>query len=111
LGKIHIDQVKAGITLADDVKHRNGRLLLRAGTTLEENHLVILRTWGIREIDAAGIEEKEKNSQPHLPPAITPQRLAAAKEELKPLFCHAGTAHPVMRELLRLAAIRKVSHG
>lgn len=37
--------------------------------------------------------------------------MEAAEAELRPLFGENDMEHPVMRELLRLAALRKVIHG
>jgi hypothetical protein len=109
MGLVALDNLETGMVLASDVLDRNGRMLLGAGAELNQKHLTIFRTWGVAEADIAGIDYVENESP--LPAEITPEALAAAEETLQPHFIHCGTQHPVLRELLRLAAIRKVQHG
>ncbi len=109
MGMLPIDNLEVGMVLANDVMDRTGRLLLGAGAELTQKHLTIFRTWGVVEADIAGLDYAEDESP--LPAEVDPAALAAAEEALLPLFSHAGVEHPALRELLRLAAIRKVQHG
>lgn len=109
MGLVTLDNLEIGMVLASDVLDRNGRMLLGAGAELNQKHLTIFRTWGVAEVDIAGIDFVD-NASP-LPADIDPAALAAAEETLLPHFRHSGTEHPALRELLRLAAIRKVLHG
>ena len=108
MGMLPMDRLEVGMVLANDVMDRNGRLLLGAGAELTQKHLTIFRTWGVIEADIAGIDYAEDEP---LPAEVDPAALAAAEEALLPLFSHAGVDHPALRELLRLAALRKVQHG
>lgn len=110
MAMLSIDNLEAGMVLAKDVLDRNGRMLLGAGAELTQKHLVTFRTWGVTEAAIEGIEEEEEALTP-LPADVDPEALAAAEEQLLPLFSLAGTEHPAMRELLRLAALKKVLHG
>ena len=109
MGLTQIDNLEVGMTLANDVHDRAGRLLLGAGVELSQKHLVVLRTWGVMEVDIVGGEDDNQGS--HLPAEITQEQLDSAMAALAPLFCNSDLHHPVMRELLRLAALRKASHG
>lgn len=109
MGLLPIDNLEIGMVLASDVLDRTGRMLLGAGAELNQKHLTIFRTWGVVEADIAGIDYA--NDESPLPPEVDPAALAAAEKELLPLFSYAGTEHPALRELLRLAAIRRVQHG
>jgi len=109
MGLVALDNLEIGMVLAADVLDRNGRMLLGAGAELNQKHLGIFRTWGVAEADIAGIDYV--NTETPLPAEIDPAALAAAEESLLPHFKHSGTGHPALRELLRLAAIRKVLHG
>lgn len=109
MGLVALDNLEIGMVLASDVLDRNGRMLLGAGAELNQKHLTIFRTWGVAEADIAGIDYVD-NELP-LPAEIDPVALVAAEEALLPHFRHSGTEHPALRELLRLAAIRKVLHG
>ncbi|SNB45135.1 hypothetical protein [Geobacter sp. DSM 9736] len=107
MGKVLLDNLKAGMVLASDVHDRTGRLLLGAGSELSEKHLHIFRTWGVAEVEITGVDTADSTSI--LPSDVTQEELEAAERELAPLFRLAG-GHPAMRELLRLAAIRRVLH-
>lgn len=109
MGLLPIENLEIGMVLASDVQDRNGRMLLGAGAELTQKHLTIFRTWGVVEADIAGIDYADDESP--LPSEVDPAALKAAELTLIPLFIHAGTDHPALRELLRLAAIRKVQHG
>lgn len=109
MGLTQIDNLEVGMTLANDVHDRAGRLLLGTGVELSKKHLTILRTWGVLEVDIVGTEDDDQGS--HLPAEITLEQLDAAMAALAPLFCNSDMQHPVMRELLRLAALRKTSDG
>ncbi len=106
---VAVDSLETGMVLAGDVLDRNGRMLLGAGVELTQKHLAIFRTWGVTEVNIVGGDSDDDNES--LPSEVDPEVLAAAQERLLPLFVLAGTDHPVMHELLRLAAIKKVLHG
>lgn len=109
MGILRIDQVNSGMVLAANVRAPNGRLLIASGRELTERQLLVLRTWGIQEIDivGGGIED---NSRPPLPAEVSPQQLEQAKQILRPLFELANRDHPAMQELFRLAVLRKTGH-
>lgn len=107
---VAVDSLETGMVLAGDVLDRNGRMLLGAGVELTQKHLVIFRTWGITEVNISGVDSDDEGED-SLSAEVDPEALATAQERLLPLFALAGTEHPVMRELLRLAAIKKVLHG
>lgn len=108
MGKILIDCLEPGMVLAGDVHDRTGRLLLGAGVELTPKHLVIFRTWGVDAADIEGVDDGATVSP--LPPEITPERLREAEESLVPLFEASNPEHPAVRELLRLAAMRRIRH-
>jgi len=109
VGKLVIDSLETGMVLDQDVHDRSGRLLLGAGSTLTQKHLMIFRTWGIEEVSIEGVEAGDTHAV--LPEDVTQEQLDAAEDLLRPIFVNAGTEHPVMQELLRLAALRKVQYG
>ncbi|MDD2365937.1 MAG: hypothetical protein PHN84_07200 [Desulfuromonadaceae bacterium] len=108
MGKVAIDNIETGMVLAADVHDRSGRMLLGAGAELTQKHLVIFRTWGVLEADIVG--EGNDESSDAIPADVDPAELLAAEQSLEPLFCHTTRDHPVMLELMKLAALRKVQH-
>ena len=109
MGMIPVDNLEVGMVLEEDVLDRTGRLLLGAGVELTQKHLMIFRTWGIDEVNILGAEGGDQTSA--LPDEVTAEDLAAAEAELLPRFRHTGLEFPIVRELLRLAALKKVLNG
>jgi hypothetical protein len=95
--------------LGADVRDRSGRLLLGAGTELSERHLIILRTWGVVEVEIAGADEGENDTL--AVNAIDPALWDAIEKEISPLFRYADTTHPAVKELMRMRIVREAAHG
>lgn len=107
MGKVALDCLEVGMVIAADVRDRAGRLLLGAGAELTPKHLIVLRTWGVAHVEVVGADDE---ACVQLQDEVTRELLEDAEELLAPLFQHANVDHPAMRELLRLAALRKVLH-
>jgi hypothetical protein len=104
MGLLTIDDLKPGMVLGGDVKDRNGRNLLSAGTELTEKHLRIFKIWGVLEVDVKGVEQEEVAAQAAA--AINPEDLLRAETIVADLFRHTDPEDPVMRELRRSTTIR-----
>ena len=106
---IYIDSLASGMVLQERVCDRSGRMLLPAGVVLTENHLSIFRAWNVVEVDVITDGDSAGAVQSlSLPEELDPQQLAAAEAELSPLFVHNDLTHPVVKELFRLCAARRV---
>jgi hypothetical protein len=108
MSKLPAENLIPGMVLAADVRDRNGRLLLKAGTELTEKHLYILRTWGIVEAEVVGVAEDQVC--PSGVDAIDPEVLAAIEARITPLFRHNDLGHPAIKELLRIRFDREASN-
>ena len=107
MGKVALENIETGMVLSSDVYDRSGRMLLGAGAELTQKHLMIFRTWGVLEADIAGQGDEAADQ---IPADVDPLELAAAEQALAPLFRHTNRDHPVILELMRIAALRKVQH-
>ena len=104
--RIPRDQVRSGMILSAAVHDRNGRLLMAAGGELTDNHLRIFQTWGIPEVEVAG-DQDQGPVAPEKATAVDPGTLRQAEEQVEKLFCRADASHPAIKELMRLAIIRR----
>src|SRR3546814_18912175 len=50
-----LDELQAGMVLAADAEHVSGRVLLRKGVCLSDDHLRIFRQWGVTAVDIEGV--------------------------------------------------------
>jgi hypothetical protein len=97
--RIQLRQLQAGQKLAKDALNAYGRLLLKAGTTIDERHLEILRTWGIVEVDIAGTGAEPNQSDVSftaLPEVVKEQINQRLMEQFKLCNLH----HPLLKELI-----------
>ena len=105
---ISTDQAQAEMILASDVFGRNGRLLATQGTVISEQHLLAFRTWGIREIEIVSDDNNETGIKT-VGDAISAEQLKETMEQIQPRFCLNNLSHPLIADLMRLCAIRRIS--
>jgi len=102
---ISIEQLKPTMVLAADVHSRTGRLLAAAGIQVTDQHLLAFRTWGVLEVEIVTDNDDENAADNSAAP--DEERIEAAIISLLPHFRLNDVAHPLIAELLRLAAARK----
>lgn len=107
MSKLSIEQLSAGMFLAEDVKTKVGRLLLGQGAELTEKHLLIFRTWGIQEVSIVTESDEQQHDSKTVAAEISIEQLEKATEELRPIFSQVDLDHPIFAELLHLAAQKK----
>lgn len=61
MGKRNIDDITPGMTLGQTVSAPDGRILVAAGAALSEGHLRLLRAFGVRSADIAGLDGDPAN--------------------------------------------------
>lgn len=105
MGIISLTAVKPGMILAQDVRDRNGRLLIHGGAALSEEHLRILKIWGVVEIDVEGLDREELESKRS--DGLQEKFLAAGQDFAANLFRHNDPKLAPVAELMRFCALRK----
>jgi putative nucleotidyltransferase with HDIG domain len=104
MGIIKVSHLKPDGLLSKDVKDRNGRLLVPAGTRLTENHIRVIKIWGIVQVEIeAPAEEDPTLSSSEM---IDPERLNAAEAVLSRRFRLCDREHPAVKELYRISRLR-----
>jgi len=106
---LQLDELQPGMVLACDAICMNGRVLLRAGAELTEQHLRIFRTWGLSEADIEGVDEAEIHDK-RLSVA-DPSVVEKMRAEIQVRFRHADTSHPMMTELYHFALEQAVEEN
>ncbi len=107
MGVLSLEAINPGMVLAGDVKDRNGRVLLSAGSEITERHLRIFKMWGILTVQVHG-EEKEESPLP-MTSAPDLEEIQRVEREVAELFCHHDLSHPFIKELFRLAIFERLS--
>jgi hypothetical protein len=94
--------ISAGMVASEDVQGPGGRVFLRRGETISERHVLALRALGITAVQARRADEESGRAAT---PAAVVQQLQA---DLLPRFRHNDLTHPAVKELFRLALLRRV---
>lgn len=100
-----VDDLVAGMVIAEEVRDQQGRLLMPAGTELTDRHLRAFSLWGIMSIRVRG--EGGGDGAEEVPLELTPAQVAEAEAIVRVRFPAADLEHPFVAELLRLAALRE----
>ncbi len=97
---INLDDLQPGMVLAEDAAHLNGRVLLRAGTEINEKHIDIFRMWGViaANIEEISQEDIGANVTEHVDPVIQQK----AEDKMRELFQHTDLSFPPMADLFQL---------
>jgi hypothetical protein len=97
---VNVDDLKEGMIVGEDVKDKNGQLLLPAGLTLTPKHLEVIKGWGISNVS---VDSGDKLEEVPLDPLV----IARAEKELSPIFRYADRNHPAMNELFNQCVNRR----
>ncbi len=78
----------------------DGQVLLAAGATLTQAHLKMLATRGVRSLAIAVAKEQRA--------PIDTKLVLATDRVLRPRFARTDLQHPAMKEIYRLALMRRI---
>lgn len=109
MGIINLEDIQEGMILENDIKDRNGRILLAGGSKISEKHLRVFKMWGVTEADIRGVEKEEltANVVAHMDPVL----LQEAESRIRERFYHQKMDDPFIMELFRLLTFRMVKRG
>jgi len=99
MARLNLDDLRAGMVLAADATDLSGRVLLRAGTALADNHLRMFRMWGLGVADVEG-DEPAASATDALA-QIDPIRRDAVQTRVRERFRHNDPDDAVIAQLMR----------
>ena len=104
--RIRVEALKAGLSVAADVRNIDGMLLIPSGATLGERQIGILQAWGVSEIEVEACESAEDSADPlaKLPPEMVARLIA----ETKAPFWEADETDPAFAEVFQYLLLRRV---
>ena len=102
---ISVADVVAGLVVEEDVKDRNGRLIISCGITIEEKHLRILKTWGVTKI---AVQSAQKTPAPEVVDKASPEYIEAVKMIRRRFRFNPGK-HPLIALLKDMAVHKKLT--
>jgi HD-like signal output (HDOD) protein len=106
MGIIHINKLKPGMILDEEVRDINGRLLLRKNKQILSAHIRIFKIWGITEVNIRGNDSNKEASAS----SVDPQQIEKIKANTLDLFRHADLDHPAIKEIFRISVLFRSTH-
>ncbi|MCK5202310.1 MAG: hypothetical protein KAR15_00510, partial [Desulfobacterales bacterium] len=107
MGKIHINKLKPGMVLDEEVRDISGRLLLNKGKNIQSAHIRIFKIWGVTEVDIRGNNGSKIASDVN----VDPEKIEKIKEYTHNLFCHTDLEHPALKEIFRISVQFRSKHS
>jgi hypothetical protein len=101
-GLVAVDDLEAGMLLAEDVRDQQGRLLMPAATELTDRHLRAFQLWGILGVKIRRPGEEEAPQDVVVPPELRAEAELIVRERLR----HNDASDPVIAELQRICVTR-----
>jgi hypothetical protein len=100
MGTISLQNLKPGMVLAADIVENHGQVLLTAGSTINEKHINIFKTWGIPEADIENIDDEEITISEAL--ELDPELLKTAQERADEQFLFNNAKYPATKKLVQM---------
>lgn len=99
---VPVDDLEAGMVLADEVRDQQGRLLMPSGTELTDRHLRAFQMWGIMTVRI----RTGDGTEPAEPP-LTAEALAAGRAVVLARLRDTDASHPFIAELVERCGERE----
>ena len=107
MGIIHINKLKPGMILEDEVRDINGRLLLKRDKKIQKSHIRIFKIWGITEVKIRGNNgSRDSSSGP-----ADPELIEKIEKETHNLFRHVDLEHPAIKEIFRISVLFRCKYN
>lgn len=104
MGYIAVENLERGMVIEEDVYDINTRLLLSKGQKLSNNHLRILKIWGVSEVKVVGSDTTAAGSQG----GIDNEKTEGIKYAINLVFKNADFANSTLKEICKVALIHRI---
>jgi len=105
MGVLSINDLKGGMVLASDVSNKHSNILLKKGDMLNGKNIILLKSWGITEVDIEGVDRDQVEKKEM--EGFSTDIMESIEKELKDLF-PSFIDNPLMEELYRVTKRFKV---
>ena len=98
---IHINKLKPGMVLDEEVRDINGRLLLKKDKQIQTAHIRVFKIWGVTEVNIRGSNSSKDASVS----SVDPEQIEKIKQNTLDLFRHVDLDHPANKEIFRISIL------
>lgn len=104
MGYVAVENLEQGMVLDEDVHDINTRLLLSKGQKIAQNHIRILKIWGVMGVSVVGSPTNEVADIP----AMDNENIERVKIAINLVFRNADLNHPILREIYKTSLIHRL---
>jgi HD-like signal output (HDOD) protein len=101
MGMVHINSLKPGMVLADEVRDLSGKLLIGKGKKIMPNHFRVLKIWGVTEVNIRSNNDDKKEIKPD----FTSEQYKNIYEITQQVFRYNDCEHPAIKEIFQLSVL------
>jgi HD-like signal output (HDOD) protein len=96
---VKVDKLVRDAVLSEDVRDINARLLLAKGQTISDQHIRVMKMWGVFEVHVQSADPEPDNSEM----TVDDERLSSVAHQVSKIFEPLDADHPVVKEVVRLS--------
>ncbi len=104
MGYIAVENIELGMVLEEDVYDINTRLLLSKGQKIANNHIRILKIWGVSEVKVVGSDRPSAGRHG----CIDNEKAEGIKAAIRLVFKNADFANSTLKEICKVALIHRI---
>ena len=96
MSRVNLNDVEEGMVLLSEVSNKHGNVMLKPGDKLTDKTIMLLKSWGITEVDIEGHDGDEVDGKDK--DVLSPDIIASIEKEVKGQFFD-FTDNPFMERL------------
>ena len=106
MGFVNVSELKPGMVVLGEVSNKHGNVLLKKGDSLTEKNIVLLKSWGITEVDIATVENQQSDAEDNA--VLSPETLESIEREVREMFPEFQD-NPLMEKLYGIVKKNKIN--
>jgi putative nucleotidyltransferase with HDIG domain len=104
MGYIAVEQLEQGMVLNENVHDMNTRLLLSKGQKIAQDHIRILKIWGVTGVSVVGSPKDQTADVP----VMDDENVDRVKNAINLVFRNADLNHAIIREIYKTCLIHRL---
>ena len=106
MGFVNVSELKPGMVVLSEVSNKHGNVLLKKGESLTEKNIVLLKSWGITEIDIATLDGRHSDAEDNA--VLSPETVESIEKEVRGMFPEFED-NPFMEKLYGIVKKNKIN--
>jgi hypothetical protein len=106
MGFVNVSELKPRMVVLSEVSNKHGNILLKKGDSLTEKNILLLKSWGITEIDIATVDSQQSDAKDNA--VLSPEIVESIEKEVEGMFPEFQD-NPLMEKLYGIVKKNKIN--